>query len=236
MDLNNPGEDREPWSLTMKRILLACVVTVLFDTYVRADWQDIFSYDVSVANSPDGPFNPDVAMIYSAGSHPFTQIGVVAQSFSPGLDIPNGASANVAYAVLLHGKENFASLTHSPFFIKVSINDKASGLTDSVILGGSFDRGLQNSSPLPTFNGQVKRQIGNRIYDVTSLPPMPGFPEGSPGAAQGPDDLPSDWYLFTANITSSEVAPTPEPATLVMAIAGALGMATVRRWPNRWHR
>lgn len=212
----------------MKRIALSLVAILLFASCVHADWQSTFSYDASVAISPSGPFLPN-AIVFSDGSPP-THIDVSAQQFHSvgGNDLPDGVQTILASSSAFMDAKDFSSMPHSPFFIKVSIHDKASGLTDSVVLNGSFD--LINGVPVPSFNGSVKRQIGDRLYDVTSFPPIPGFPPGHSEHAHAPGDpietLP---FQFVASITSTEVAPTPEPTTIFMAFAGIFGIGVVRK-------
>jgi hypothetical protein len=226
----------------MQRIALSCAAFLFFASCVRADWQSTFSYDVSFAASASGPFMPG-ATIFSAGSSSPTHIDVVGPSFPFGNDLPNGTHALLGWSDAFGVEKDFGSLPHSPFFIKVAILDKASGLADSIVLGGSFDLGKQNV-PFPSFSGNVKRQIGNRIYDVSTLPPEAGYPPlfapepaGVVGIGPGGGDPPVQWYfLFEATITSTPVAPTPEPTTIFMAIAGIFGMVVARKTGRVHHK
>jgi hypothetical protein len=197
---------------------------LLTTSNAHADWQSGFSYDVAVGTSASGPFASS-AIIWTSGAAPGffpSAIDIWAEGAQPG-----GTKTTLAESyVFFEGDKGFSNFTHSPFFIKVSLHDKASGLSDSIVLGGSYDpSGQPNGGPVPSFFGHVKRKIGNHEYDVTASPPeFIALP-----SSNGPDDVVG--FRFDAMILTTEVAPNPEPASLLLALpaALALGISAMRR-------
>jgi hypothetical protein len=120
-------------------------------------------------------------------------------------------------------------MPHVPFFLKLSVLDKASGQSDSFVFGGKW-KTPATILPGLDFSGQAERRIGNHVYKVNIGPPL-----GLPTAAveRGPDDVlyTLEAVALTATIERVEVAHAPEPATLIMILPVSVlfGAMAIRR-------
>jgi hypothetical protein len=216
--------------------IAAFLFLLLSASGVRADWQSGFSYDVAVSTSASGPFASST-IIWTSGAAPGffpSSIDIWTDGAQP------GSTTNIlVWSSVVPTDKDFATFTHSPFFIKLTVRDNASGLSDAFVLGGSYEPGKSsNDLPVPSFGGHFKRRIGNREYDVTALPPEPRDPPG--GVAELPAVIwPPGYpyaaitYAMEATINVTDVTATPEPASLLLALpaAIALGIAVRRRRP-----
>lgn len=223
-------------------VVAAILLIVLFPVNADADWMNDFTYDVTVSNSASGPFTPYVKLWSSnvpAGSVPsFIEL----EAMSPwSFDYAGTTHYSLASSSVMLGNhdQNLANIPNVPFFLKLKLHDKASGLSDSLMFGGKWKGAPiyegQGAPPefLPDldFTGYGERQIGKHLYKVQIGPPL-GLPfadERSPGQTISP----VDHVALTAMIDRTVVASTPEPTTLLLALPAAfvLGAGSIRK---RW--
>jgi MYXO-CTERM domain-containing protein len=214
---------------------VAILVTLPLTSNARADWLSEYTYDVGIGTSASGPFASPLVTVWSsnvpAGFSP-SSIDVLTPNAPDGGVVDGHTVHSLAFAYVSRGNfdKDFSSFTQSPFFIKLTIHDKPSGLSDSLVFSGGFDPiGPSTSFFMPKLTGDGTRTIGDHQYNVNVLPPMP-MPIAM-GEVAGQTTFTWEAFGFGMTIDRSEVAPTPEPASLLLALpaALALGIAALRR-------
>jgi hypothetical protein len=214
-------------SIGIVALLLAC-----FPIKANADWLNDFSYDVTVSKSGAGPFGADTRLWSSPTPEGFTPsyIDLHGTKTHWGFEQDGTFYHELASSYVTLGKfdKDLSEMPHVPFFLKVTLHDKASGLSESVMLGGAW-KTPTGFSPVLDFAGQAERRIGNHLYKVNIGPPL-GLPMA---AGQGPDDVyfPVEAVAFMATIERIEVAHAPEPATLILVLPVSVlfGAMAIRR-------
>lgn len=213
--------------------LVAALVLAFSPNSASADWLSDFSYDVTVSKSSGGPFGADTKLWSSSvpAGYASSYIDLQGTKSHWGFEQDGKFYHELACSYVVQGNfdKDVSAMPHVPFFLKVTLHDKASGLSDSVVLGGQW---MTPSTLLPglEFAGQAERQIGNHLYKVNIGPPL-GLPMA--GAPPGPDFLfyTLDAVAFMATIDRIEVAHAPEPATLILVFPVSLlfGVFAIRR-------
>jgi len=209
-------------------VVAAILLIALFPINADADWINEFSYEVTVSNSAGGPFTPNVKLWSSKVPAGFesSYVDIFGESKPVGFE-DNG----VFYHSLGNYDKDTSGIPDVPFFQKLTIHDKSNGLSGSLMFGGMWKFPLSPLEPIPDLTEYAEGQIGDQLYKATFMA-IP-LPMGS--GERGPDS--TFWAVagveFFATIERTEVAPTPEPTTLLLALPAAfvLGAGSIRK---RW--
>lgn len=222
----------------MRNSSIGLVVVALllagFPIKAHADWLSHFSYDVTVSKSKDGPFTGGTEL-WSSGApagYASSYIDIHGTTSHWGFEHDGAFYHELASSSVILGNfdKDLAAMPHVPFFLKLSVHDKASGLADSFAFGGQW-KTPSSFSPALDFTGHAEGRIGNHVYKVNIGPPL-GLPMGA--GIPPPGSFVSyavDAVALTATIDRIEVAHAPEPATLLMLLPASFlfGAVAFRR-------
>jgi len=204
----------------------------------HADWVNAYSFDVAVGSSTSGPYAPAVEVWSSSAPTGLTPSSILltAETYPQAYSTPIAEGVvhplGIAGVFLGNADQHLAGISKSPFAFRLTLHDKASGSSDNVYFNGEFNlTGPYQATP--TFAGHAIRKVGDSYYEITALPPMPA--PMMAGAPVGPNDpkVIIDAFEFDVAISRTDVAPTPEPATLLLSVPAVLAIGVLGSWRKR---
>ena len=210
----------------MKSYLSVIRVVVLLMAWLiasdaNADWLDTLTYKTAVSNSPSSPFSSSARLWTQNVPSGFTPSSLDFYAYSrPDLLVDDKVHLQLAVVNLTMGNYDSAlpSAPHVPFFIELTLPDQKPVLAGEFVFP-SFTGGIGPSSF--KFNGPNALTLGNKRYKLI-LEPAPGELPGAPPDPNATSTVIGQ-YILWATIPLDEIAPTPEPASLVLAGIGGVG-------------
>jgi len=203
-------------------IVLAFLLTSVSEPQLRADWSDVYAYEVEVATTSTGPFGQSVLLWSHAASIPSSVMLTVDPDQGIALsDI--GPIHSLAKINATAGTAPSEPVLKIPYFIKLTLHDHASKLSGSMILSGNV-----NSTVFPHFYTDLNPAthsltLGDNHYDITLFPWGMHPPYNYRG-------IHWDEPVY-ASIAVNGLTEQPEPSTMLLAALGAvsIGLAKWRR-------
>ena len=199
------------------------LIAWLIASDANADWLDAFTYNAGVSNSPSGPFASSVTLwSQSVTSGVPSSVNLIADNFPP-IFVDGKVRLQIASIEWVVGIANFTialPLPHQlPYFIQLTFPDQKTVLVGELDSPSFFWTSLNYLK----FKGPDTLTLGSKKYKISVEPDYIGLP-GPPGPP-GPysTSVVVGAYGLWATIPLDDIAPTPEPASFVLAGIGGIG-------------